>query len=206
LKYFILIIILLLQIDGFSQSEGGNMVDEMSFDSTLVLDIRYASENNFLNRKVYDIEACYLQKETAARLASVQLQLIKKGYRLIIFDAYRPRHIQYEMWRLVPDPRYVADPAKGSNHNRGCAVDVSLLTKDGAPVSMPTDFDDLSEKAYHSYNNLTKEVITNRKILKNAMISEGFIPLETEWWHYSDPECYKYPLLNITLSDLKYRK
>ena len=203
MKNLILIIILLLQIDGFCQSENNNMVNVMSFDSSLVLDLRYATENNFINIKVYQPEACYLQKETAERLTRAQAKLMKSGYCLVIFDAYRPLHIQYEMWRLLPDTRYIADPAKGSNHNRGCAVDVSLLKSGGSAVAMPTDFDDFSEKAHLSYINFPEEVINNRAILKNAMVSEGFMPLETEWWYYSDPECYKYPLLNIPLSDLK---
>ena len=197
MKNLILIILLLLHNEVYCQSESSNMVNVSIIDSTLILDLRYASENNFLNRKVYDTEACYLQNETADRLIRVQKSLRINGYSLVIFDGYRPRHIQYEMWRLVPDTRYVADPAKGSDHNRGCAVDVSLLRIDGSPVSMPTGFDDFSENAHHSYDKLSAEVINNRAILKNAMVSEGFLLLETEWWHYSDPECYKLPLLNI---------
>jgi D-alanyl-D-alanine dipeptidase len=178
------------------------LVDLRTVDTLWIIELRYASENNFLHQKLYYSEQALLLNPVAEKLRKAQQSLLGYGYRLKIWDAYRPHPYQYKMWELVPDPRYVANPAKGSNHNRGCAVDVTLAGMDGIELIMPTDYDDFSEKAHLDYFDLPHPVIRNRDLLQDTMKEAGFLPLSTEWWHFSDPECEKYPVLDIFPEDL----
>lgn len=183
-----------------NEQEKYNLVDIMSIDSSIVLDLRYASENNFLGKAVYSKQKCYLLKSTATKLADANKNCQSYGLRIKIFDGYRPHSVQIEMWKLVPNPMYVADPAKGSHHNRGCAVDVTLVDSLGNEIPMPTDFDDFTEKAHHDYMNLPDNVIRNRELLREIMMKTGFVPLNSEWWHYSTPDCGEYDILDIPLN------
>ncbi|OQA14816.1 MAG: D-alanyl-D-alanine dipeptidase [bacterium ADurb.Bin363] len=142
----------------------------------------------------------------AKKLLKVQKKLKKIGLGLKIWDAYRPLSVQYKFWELVPDLRYVADPKVGSNHNRGAAVDVTLVDSKGKELPMPTEFDDFTEKAGRNYNKLPKEVIKNRKLLEDYMVSEGFLPLPTEWWHFDYKNIKDYPVLDIPLEEVKSEK
>ncbi len=148
-------------------------------------DLRYATENNFLKAKVYDCAECYTRVKTAKALVKANKDFIKQGYRIKFFDCYRPNSVQYKMWEIVPNPQYVANPVKGSIHNKGGAVDITLVTLGGDELDMGTDFDFFGKKAYHDNVDLPQEILHNRKILKETMEKYGFWSVRTEWWHYN---------------------
>jgi zinc D-Ala-D-Ala dipeptidase len=175
------------------------LVDVLSVDSTIILDLRYATDNNFLGKAVYSVKKCFLLEEAALKLSLANQLLRRQGYGIKVFDGYRPHSVQKKMWKIYPNPTYVADPARGSHHNRGCAVDVSLVDSLGNDIIMPTEFDDFTEKASHGYMELPEEAIKNRELLKKAMEDAGFISLQSEWWHYSTPGCSENELLDIPL-------
>ena len=164
-----------------------------------MVELRYASNNNFTGKKIYKTNTCYLKKATALKLNSVQKELELQGLGLKIWDGYRPPAAQKKLWKLVPDPRYVAPPEKGSRHTRGCSVDVTLVTSSGKELAMPTAFDDFSEKAQSNYQALPADVIKNRELLKKLMIKYGFMPVASEWWHFDDADWKTCPLLNISI-------
>jgi len=170
---------------------------------SIILDIRYATADNFVGKVLYPSARCFLVKPAAKALAKVQRDLKKQGYQLVVFDGYRPLSVQKIMWEIVANPEFVADPAKGSRHNRGYAVDVSLLDLDGNPVLMPTPFDDFTEKARRNCTDLPDEAIRNRQILENAMIRHGFSPLPSEWWHFDYKGYEDKPNLDIPLDSLR---
>ncbi len=161
-----------------------DIVDILSIDSTFVLDIRYATENNFTKKKLYPIAKAKLRREAVESLASVQKELRVKNLRLKIYDGYRPLAIQWKLWEIVPNEDFVANPKKGSKHNRGAAVDLTIIDSLGNELEMPTGYDDFTEKASQEYMNLSENAIKNRALLKNVMISHGFLPIKSEWWHY----------------------
>lgn len=160
-----------------------------------VLDLRYATENNFLKRKVYpDGARCLLHADAAARLQKAANALREKGFRLRLYDCFRPRSVQWEMWKILPKPGYVADPKKGSNHNRGVAVDVTLADAAGEEVEMPTPFDTFGPAAHHKYAGASKAAKRHREILLRAMEAAGFRRNKMEWWHYDLAGASKYPV------------
>jgi D-alanyl-D-alanine dipeptidase len=165
-----------------------------------ILDVRYATSNNFTKKVVYDSAKVYLVKEAANALKAVADDLRKKGYRLVIFDGYRPLAVQRIFWEIMPDPKYVADPAKGSRHNRGAAVDLSLADLQGNYLSMPTEFDHFGVEAHHDYLNLTEKQISNRSLLRETMEANGFQHLPTEWWHYDLIGWETYPIVGLDSS------
>ena len=148
-------------------------------------DIRYATTNNFLKSKVYDCAECYTRVKTARALIKANNDFMKQGYKIKFFDCYRPNSVQYKMWEIVPNPQYVANPDKGSIHNRGGAVDITLISLDGMELDMGTDFDYFGKRAYHDNMNLPEEILNNRKVLKGTMEKYGFWSVRTEWWHYN---------------------
>jgi D-alanyl-D-alanine dipeptidase len=148
-------------------------------------DIKYATTDNFLKAKVYDCAACFLRLKTVNALIKANNEFVKKGYKIKIFDCYRPLAIQKKMWELVPNPSYVADPSKGSIHNRGGAVDITLVYTSGKELDMGTPFDYFGIEASHNYTNLSQEIKNNRALLKTIMIKNGFNAFESEWWHYN---------------------
>lgn len=172
----------------------------------IVEDLVYATPRNFTGKEVYPSSAvAFLRKNVAVRLKSVQMALKAKGLALKVYDAYRPLAVQRKFWELVPDPRYVGDPAVGSKHNRGAAVDLTLIDGRGIELPMPSGFDDFSERAHRSYMNCRPELIENREILQTAMESAGFLVdrvNDTEWWHFEDPEWDAYPILDISFEQL----
>jgi D-alanyl-D-alanine dipeptidase len=135
----------------------------------------------------------------ADRLAGAARLLEGEGFRLKAWDCYRPLHVQWAMWKLVPRKGYVADPHNGSHHNRGAAVDVTLVTASGAPVEMPTSFDSFGPAAHHGSSSGTAEARAHRETLRQAMVQAGFRPNRMEWWHYDAPERRGAPLLDIPL-------
>lgn len=182
---------------------GHELVDIQKINSTIILDIKYATDNNFTKRTVYTKAKCYLLRPVAERLSKVIKELDTLGYKIKIWDGYRPHSVQYIFWDLVPDERYVADPAKGSRHNRGAAIDLTLVKKDGTEVDMGTGFDDFSEKAHRNFTNLSKEVVAHRALLEKIMTKHVFIGLPTEWRHYDFADYENYPLLDISFEELE---
>jgi len=169
----------------------------------IVLDLRYATTSNFVHKKMYPPKTndTYLRQPAAKALLQVQQELNKKGLGLKIFDAYRPYSVTEKFWELVHDDRYVADPKKGSGHNRGIAVDLTIIDlQTGKELNMGTGFDNFTDSAHHDFTSLPKEVLANRQMLKETMEEHGFKLLETEWWHYSWPNPEKFEILDLDIS------
>lgn len=178
------------------------LVDIATVNSRILLDIRYATSDNLVGKAVYSMAKAFLQEEVAAALSLVQSDLEKEGVGLKIWDAYRPLEVQRLLWACMPDERYVANPDRGSYHNRGVAVDVTLVDAAGIELKMPTGFDDFTQQAHWSYTHLDEDVLIHRELLGSAMKHRGFIPLETEWWHYTYANGEHYPLLNVPFEHL----
>ena len=173
------------------------LVDVTTLVPRLHLDIRYATPNNFTHKTLYAHARCLLQDAVARRLADVERELAARGLALVVYDCYRPLSVQKRMWALVPDERYVSDPAKGSRHNRGAAVDVALVDKHGRALPMPSAYDEFSERAHRDYGGATPEAATaraNRALLENVMTRHGFVGLPTEWWHFDASDWQSYPI------------
>jgi zinc D-Ala-D-Ala dipeptidase len=170
----------------------------------IVYDLRYATKDNFTHRKLYENGTqTFLRQPVAKALQKVQDDLNQKGYGLKIFDAYRPYSVTKKMWDLIHDERYVADPSKGSGHNRGLAVDLTIINlKDGMELNMGTGFDNFTDTAHQTFKNLAADILSNRKLLRNTMEKYGFKALETEWWHYSWPNDKNYEVLDIDFKKL----
>jgi len=168
----------------------------------IILDIRYATTNNFVGEELYPDARCFLAKEPALALKKVQADLKTQGYRLKVFDGYRPLSVQKRMWEILPDNRYVADPATGSNHNRAYSVDVTLLDLDANEVPMPSAFDDFSERAHLDYMDCPAEAIRHRRILREAMAQHGFSGIDSEWWHFNYKGYKDKPIMDISIDQL----
>ncbi len=162
----------------------------------LVVDLRYATADNFMKLKVYpDSAKCLLLQSTATKLQAAAKALKAKGYRLKVWDCYRPLSVQFELWKVFPKPGYVADPnKKGSLHNRGAAVDLTLVTADGVEVEMPTPYDNFTKAAHHSYAGGSPDALLHRNILRDAMEGAGFKRNPMEWWHYELPGAISLPV------------
>jgi len=160
-------------------------------------DMRYATENNFLKEKVYDCAECYTRVKTAKALLAANAEFKGKGVKIKFFDCYRPNSVQYKMWEIIPNPQYVANPKKGSIHNKGGAVDITLETLDGKELDMGTDFDFFGKRAYHDMTDLPQQILDNRKILKETMEKHGFWSIRTEWWHYNLSAASNDPVANF---------
>lgn len=186
-----------------AQDSSRMLVNLQQFIPGSILDIRYATENNFMKQQLYPVAKAYLRLPAAKALRPVQDELQKQGIGLKIFDAYRPYRITVKMWESYKDPTYVASPKTGSRHNRGCAVDLTLIDlKTGKQLEMPTPYDSFSEKAHHGYTELPENALQNRDLLKAAMEKHGFQPLSSEWWHYDFSGWDQFPVLDIPLSKL----
>lgn len=191
LNYLIFSILLLFigKSESFSQESKFEIADSTfvnlkDYSDNFEYDMKYATEDNFLKAKVYDCAECYLRLKTVKGLIAANNALLKKGYRIKIFDCYRPLSIQKRMWKIVPNPSYVANPAKGSIHNRGGAVDLTLVYKSGVELDFGTEFDFFGKEASHSYKKLSRKIKDNRQFLRQIMEENGFKALESEWWHY----------------------
>lgn len=171
--------------------------------SDIVYDLRYATTNNFTGIQLYPSgESTYLRLLPAKALAAIQWELKQEGLGLKVFDAYRPYSVTVKMWQLIKDERYVANPAKGSGHNRGLAVDLTLiLLATGQELDMGTSFDNFTDTAHHAFRSLPDAIIRNREKLKTIMEKHGFTALPTEWWHYYWPNDGRYGVM-----DLPFRK
>ena len=160
-------------------------VNLKDYSSDFIYNMKYATADNFLKTKVYDCEACYLRYKTVKALIKANEKFMKKGYKIMLFECYRPLDIQKTTWRMVSSPNYVPDPKKGSIHNRGGAVDISLVDSTGVAIDMGTPFDFFGIEASHDYENLPEEVKENRRLLRKIMTRSGFRIFESEWWHYN---------------------
>lgn len=175
--------------------------------SPTLIDWKYATPDNFTHTVLYQTPEAYVLLPVAKALAQVQAELKSKGLSLKFFDAYRPYHVTEKMWEIVPDDRYAANPANGSGHNRGIAVDITLVNlKTGQELKMPTPFDDFTEKAHHNYMQLDSVTLANRTLLKTTMEKYGFTALSTEWWHYFYKTATPYALLDLDFKTLKKMK
>ncbi|SHJ14186.1 D-alanyl-D-alanine dipeptidase [Arenibacter nanhaiticus] len=169
-------------LEALSDTTFVNLAD---YSEDFVFDMRYATENNFLKAKVYDCAECYTRVKTAKALLLANEDLMKKGFKIKFFDCYRPHDVQFKMWAIVPNPQYVANPVRGSIHNKGGAVDITLVTLEGEELDMGTDFDFFGKRAYHDNLDLPPTVLNNRLLLKQTMEKYGFWSIRTEWWHYN---------------------
>jgi D-alanyl-D-alanine dipeptidase len=160
-------------------------VNLKDYSQDFVYDMKYATTDNFLKAKVYDCAECFLRLKTVKALIEANKTFIKKGYKIKIFDCYRPLDIQKRMWEIVSNPEYVANPSKGSIHNRGGAVDITLVDIDGKELEMGTPFDFFGKEASHNYVDLSQEIKGNRLLLKRIMSKANFNSFDSEWWHYN---------------------
>jgi zinc D-Ala-D-Ala dipeptidase len=190
-----------------SRPASDQLVDLAAADPTIRIDMRYATPDNFTGVAVYPVARCLLRRDAAARLARVQRRLRGDGLGLLVWDCYRPFDVQERFWALVPDERYVARPERrdgrpvaGSKHNRGDAVDVTLVDAAGVALAMPSGFDDFSERAHRHAPGVPRRARSNAERLEAAMVAEGFEPLPTEWWHFDAPGWEADPLLDVPLA------
>ena len=208
-----LILLFFLSTHSFAEAEfppgssrEPDLVELVQLDSTIHLDIRYATSNNFMGRPMYAKAKAYLQRPAAEALVRVHRGLSGQGYGLLVFDGYRPWSVTKKFWDETPPEKrgFVADPAIGSRHNRGCAVDLSLFDlKTGKEVAMPSGYDEFTERASPAYKGGTSEGRRCRDLLRSAMESEGFRVNSGEWWHFDYNNWEEYDILDITFEGLE---
>lgn len=181
------------------------MVELHSLSPDLVYDLRYATDRNFTGRVLYEQGArTYLRLLPARALAAAQDSLRKLGLGILVFDAYRPHAATRLMWALVHDERYVADPAKGSGHNRGLAVDLTLIdSRSRRPLDLGTGFDNFTDSAHSDFTALPPAVLKNRALLRGVLEHFGFTVLPTEWWHFYWPNDRNYDVLDLPFEKLR---
>ncbi|MDR6844459.1 M15 family metallopeptidase [Flavobacterium granuli] len=169
-------------LDAINDTTFVNLKD---FSQDFIYDMKYATDDNFLKSKVYDCAECYLRYKTVKALILANQRFMKKGFKIKLFDCYRPLDIQKRMWAIISDPQYVANPSKGSIHNRGGAVDITLVDFEGKELNMGTSFDFFGKEASHDYRGFSKEILNNRNLLRKVMVKENFNSFDSEWWHYN---------------------
>lgn len=181
------------------------LVELIALDPTLKLDVRYATGNNFIGRPVYPEARAFLQRPAAEALVRVHSRLHDQGLGLLIFDGYRPWSVTKIFWDSVSGNKrnFVADPKLGSKHNRGCAVDLSLYDRQsGKAIAMPTDYDEMTTRAYPDYAGGSPESRHHRDLLRAAMEAEGYTVHPREWWHFDYKDWPEYPVIDVPFSDL----
>jgi len=179
-----------------------DLVDIKEINPHIIVDMKYAAEDNFVKTKLYDSNTCFLRRSTASKLDTVQRKLEGMNLGLKVWDCYRPLAVQKILWAILPNERYVANPEKGSRHNRASAVDVTLVDLQGNELQMPTGFDDFSPRAHRQYQDIPEGVFRNRTLLEGMMKKAGFIPLPEEWWHYDDEKWMEFDILNVPFEKL----
>ena len=181
------------------------LVELIKLDFTIKLDIRYATSNNFMKRKMYTQARAFLQRPAAEAVVRVNRKLHERGLGLLVFDGYRPWAVTKQFWDETPPEkrRFVADPQKGSRHNRGCAVDLSLYDlKSGKEIRMPSPYDDFTERAWPQYRGGTAPQRKMRDLLRSAMEEEGFTVHNGEWWHFDFKDWREYRVLDIPFEEI----
>ncbi len=197
-KYIFGIIISLVTFSLIAQD---SLVDISKLSSKFTLDIRYATPNNIFEESLYDCAKCYLRPLVANQLIAANDYFIKKGYRIVIYDCYRPLDVQRKMWEKIPRATYVADPENGGSiHNKGAAIDLSIERLDGNFMNMGTEFDFFGRKAHIDYPNLSEEIKSNRSLLFEGIRKFGFHAIRTEWWHFYYKKNSSYSTLNQAFS------
>ena len=183
-----------------------DLVEIATLDSTIKLEIRYATDNNFMKRQMYSQARAFLRRSTAEALVRVHHSLFRQGYGLLIFDGYRPWSVTKKFWDETPPEKraFVADPKQGSKHNRGCAVDLSLYDlRTGKEIEMPSAYDEFSERASPDYRGGTAAQRKSRDLLRSAMEAEGFTVNPGEWWHFDYKDWEKYPILDLKFEEIE---
>jgi len=199
--FIVFVTCLFLAKIGYAQPDN-RFIEVTKLNPNIILDIRYATKNNFLKKIVYPEARCFMRYKAAIKLDSIQKELETIGLGLKIFDGYRPLSVQKKMWIVFPNNRYVANPKKGSRHNRGAAVDLTLVDSLGNDLKMPTGYDSFSEKAHHTYISKSKDVMKNRWVLKTIMEKYGFQSLKTEWWHYDLIGWQEYEIMDVSFAEI----
>lgn len=182
-----------------------DLVELTSLDSTIRLDIRYATTDNFMRTRFYDEARAFLQRPAAEALVRAHRRLQAMGYGILVHDAYRPWYVTWMFWEATPDSQrlFVADPAQGSRHNRGAAVDLTLYDRaTGAPIPMPSGYDEFSERAYPDYPGGTSRQRWHRDLLRAVLEAEGFRVYEYEWWHFDFGGWERFPVLNLGFDEI----
>jgi len=185
-----------------SQLNSPILVDLESYIPSAWFEIRYATTNNFTKNKIYPYARCFLVGKAVGALLGAVQDFQELGYTIKIWDAYRPLSVQRVFWDIVPDERYVANPTYGSRHNRGCAIDLTLVNSCGQEVDMGTGFDDFTPKAHRDYANLDQAIVHNRHILQSIMERHNFLGWPHEWWHFDFKDFEQYPILDIPFEDI----
>ena len=196
---FVLLIVLVMNISiAHSTPPANNLVNLKEINSHIMIDLKYATTDNFLKQKVYNDPNCYVLTLLAQKLDKAQKILEQDGLGLKVFDGFRPLSVQKKMWLIVPDSRFVANPnTGGSIHNRAAAVDLTLVDWEGKELDMPTPFDSFAERAYQFSKEPTPEQRANRMLLRKVMVEVGLEYISTEWWHYQLPRGKEFPILNM---------
>lgn len=213
LKFVLPLLCLILITGSFAQNappkeqhkREAHLVELTSLDNTIKLDIRYATSDNFVGRPVYPEARAFLQKPAAKAVVSVHHKLKERGLGIVIFDGYRPWSITKLFWDVVPEDKrkFVADPAKGSKHNRGCAVDLSIYDlKTGALIDMPSGYDEFTDRASPNYTGGTEKERANREMLRKLMEDAGFTVNPNEWWHFDYKTWQDYAIYDIAFSEV----
>lgn len=186
------------------EDPGKALVDLKNFIPRARFDVRYATADNFMKRPLYPEVRAFLRCPAARALRQVQSELSERGLGIKIFDGYRPYRVTVAMWEPIRNPDYVADPAKGSRHNRGAAVDLTLIDLNtGAELPMPTGYDDFTPRAAQSFMDLPQDQMLNRELLRDVMERHGFKALPSEWWHFDYVGWEKFELLDLPFSALR---
>lgn len=197
LKLFLFTLTTLLCIT-IQNAQESPLVNLESYDSVFAYEVRYATEDNFLKQKVYECVQCLLLPEIAEKIVEANNYFCELGYKIKFYDCYRPLSVQKKMWEIFPNPGYVGNPYKsGSIHNRGAAVDMTIVKLDGTPLDMGSDYDHFGKEAHidHPHNSMVQE---NRKQLWTVMKKFGFSPIRTEWWHFNyDAKNYGLKVMDV---------
>ena len=172
-------------LDITKETDSNIFVNLRNYSNDFVFDMKYATADNFLKEKVYPCDECFLRVKTVKALLEANKTFLDKGFKIKLYDCYRPKAIQKKMWRIVPDANFVANPKKGSIHNRGGAVDISLVDLNEIELDMGTKFDFFGKEASHNYQQFSDTILTNRKFLKEIMLQHNFKSFDSEWWHYN---------------------
>lgn len=172
-----------------------------TIDPLIVIDLRYAGADNFTGKPVYPVATAMLRRDTAEKLAAANAELVERGYKIKLWDGYRPHRYQWLLWEAAGGNQgFFADPRYGSVHSRGAAVDITMVDALNREVEMPTDFDDFSDKA-HRLAPMTETARANLALLTEAMVRNGFQTISFEWWHFEDVQWGRYPILDLPFPD-----
>ncbi len=185
------------EFNSISKTTQTDLVNMAEASTDFAYEIRYATPNNFIGETLYPCATCLLRPEVAEALDKANQYFCEKGYKIKLYDCYRPLDVQKKMWKKVPRATYVGNPyGNGSVHNRAAAVDLTLVTLDDCYVEMGSDYDYFGREAHIDNYNFSKEILANRKLLFEGMRKFGFKTIRTEWWHFSFKKVYSFPILN----------